>query len=544
MKKLNKVICLSLSAMMLAAAISGCGAKETTDTKDTVQSEATGAEAPAGEMSRDNTMIYGAEFMVEKFNPILGSEYCDAMIFRGLMKTDVDCQPQCDIATDYEISDDLLTYTFNIRDDVKFHDGTTLTADDVVFTISSILDENVNSSIRSDFLLVDKVEKLSDTSLSITLKEPFPALLDKLTVGIVPEHCFEGQDINTADFNVNPVGCGPYKLVSLEAGTKCTMTRFDDYYGDKAQIENIIYLYLPDYNTRALQLKNNEIDFTFVEPSQIKELESDENLDVYVIGSADYRCVMYNFQVCDLFEDVRVRQALNYATNKESIVNDLLDGYGNPATGLMSPTVPYVTEENSKGYPYDPDKAKELLKEAGYEDTDGDGIVEKDGEPLSLRLVFQTEEYASWKSLCEFLKSEYEKVGVGIELVEKESAAYYDEIWNTRDYDLCIYRSYEDSWMPHGFLKSMFYAEDGAKAVNWYDEELNKDLGEVLKTQDEEKRTELYDKILTRINDQAVTVPLYYPNRDYIYNNTRLTNVELAPTAYEGINWATLDVVE
>ena len=242
------------------------------------------------------------------------------------------------------------------------------------------------------------------------------------------------------------------------------------------------------------------------------------------------------------FNDVKVREAMAYAINKEAYIQVVMNGYGSVATSMVGEEVQHY--KGNDPYSYDPEKAKELLKEAGYEDTDGDGIVEKDGEPLSLRLVFQTEEYASWKSLCEYLKSEYEKVGVGVELVEKESAAYYDEIWNTRDYDLCIYRSYEDSWMPHGFLKSMFYAEDGAKAVNWYDEELNKDLGEVLKTQDEEKRTELYDKILTRINDQAVTVPLYYPNRDYIYNNTRLTNVELAPTAYEGINWATLDVVE
>ena len=118
MKKFNRTVGLFLSAVMLAAAVSGCGAKETAGTTDAVASETTGKAAPTGEMSRDNTMIYGAEFMVEKFNPILGSEYCDAMIFRGLMKTDVDCQPQCDIATDYEISDDLLTYTFNIRDDV------------------------------------------------------------------------------------------------------------------------------------------------------------------------------------------------------------------------------------------------------------------------------------------------------------------------------------------------------------------------------------------------------------------------------------------
>ena len=409
MKKLNKAFCLTLSAVILAASVSGCGAKESDTAAGTTQSGTVETNVTTGEMSRDNTLLYGAEFMVDQFNPVLSTGYCDAMIFRGLMKTDVNCQPQCDIATDYEISDDLLTYTFNIRDDVKFHDGTTLTADDVVFTISSILDENVNSSIRSDFLLVDKVEKLSDTSLSITLKEPFPALLDKLTVGIIPKHCFEGQDINTAEFNTDPIGCGPYKFVSLDAETKCIMTRFDGFYGDKANIENIIYLYLPDYNTRALQLKNNEIDFTFVEPSQVKELEDGENTNVYVIGSADYRCVMYNFDACDVFEDVRVRQALNYATDGQAVVDAIAHGYGQPAYSPLQKNK--FNYEDVEKYDYDVEKAASLLKEAGWTDTDGDGILDKDGEKLSFTLTAPVDDEVR-VNIATYLASEWKKLGV------------------------------------------------------------------------------------------------------------------------------------
>lgn len=114
---------------------------------------------------------------------------------------------------------------------------------------------------------------MDDATLKITLKEPFPALLDKLTVGIVPAHCFkEGEDVNTAAFNLNPVGCGPYRFVSFEDGSRLVMTRFDDYYGGKAKIKNIVFTYLPDYNVRALQLSTGEVDLAYVEPSQVEEV--------------------------------------------------------------------------------------------------------------------------------------------------------------------------------------------------------------------------------------------------------------------------------
>lgn len=238
-----------------------------------------------------------------------------------------------------------------------------------------------------------------------------------------------------------------------------------------------------------------------------------------------------------------MRQALNYAIDKQAIVDNLLDGEGTAATGLMTPNTPYVTEENSKGYEYDIEKAKTLLKEAGYEDTDGDGIVDQDGEALSFTLTFQTEEYSAWKSVCEFIQSEYAKAGIGIELNQVESGAYYDAIWDTRDFELIIYRTYEDSWNPHGFIKGMFYQGEGTKAVCWYDEQLSNNIADVLKKTDEKEKQAGWDTIFKIIDENAYTVPLYYPSVEYVYNK-RLTGIEKAPTSYEAVEWNLLDKTE
>jgi len=403
MRKAKKWISLALSSVLLLAIMAGCGGGQSATTSS---AESTAAKTS---MDRNDTLIYGEEFEDTQFNPVLGTLYCGSMLYRGLMKEDKNDKPQCDIATNVSVSDDLLKYTISIRKDVKFHDGTKLTADDVVYTLDSVRDEKINSSLREDFQLIDKAEKVDDSTIRITLSKPFPALLDKLTIGIIPKHCFEGQEFNKASFNMNPVGCGPYKFVSYESGSTLVLTRFDDYYGDKAKIKNIVINYVPDYSVRALQLSTGEIDLAFVEPSQVEELEKADNTTVYKITTADYRCVMFNFKATDLFSDGKVRQALCYATDRDAIVNSIVHGYGAAAyTPLQVNT--YKNSDVEK-YSYDTSKAASLLKEAGWTDSDGDGILDKNGEKFSFTLTAPVDDEVR-VNMATYLSSEWKKLGI------------------------------------------------------------------------------------------------------------------------------------
>lgn len=334
--------------------------------------------------SNHTRLIYGIESEIEKVNPILDeSQEIDTLLFRGLTKPDETNQAKPDIAKSWEVSEDQLTYTFFLREDAKWEDGKPVTARDVVFTFDKIKDPSVNTPISGEFNELKSVEAVGDYKVIFNLHHPYPPLVDKLKVGIVPEHVLRGENLNESDFNRNPVGNGPFKLKEWKSDHTIVLERSDSYYGQVPKLEEIVFKAVPDANTRILQLKTGEIDLALLEPNQLGSVKEKDSINIYEIPTADYRAVMYNMRL-PLFQDRRVRQAMNLAVNREELVKGVLAGKGEPAYGPLQKSWAGVPQEEWSTE--DIDKAKQLLDEAGWK-KGKDGVLTKDGERFEFELV-------------------------------------------------------------------------------------------------------------------------------------------------------------
>ncbi|WP_050607728.1 ABC transporter substrate-binding protein [Clostridium niameyense] len=367
------------------------------------------ANQPAKQEQKGKTLVFGAEFEDEKLNPILLESHSltNDLIFRGLMRFDENNLPKPEIAESYTISDDKLTYDFKMKKGIKFHDGKEVKAEDVVFTLKSILDDKVNSEVKPEFTEIKDVQAVNDHEVKITLKNQFPPLLDKLTIGIVPKHCLEGKDINNADFNQHPIGAGPFKFEKWEKGSNLTLAKFKDYYEKTGNIEKLVIKSLADYNARAMQLQTGEIDVAYIEPSQVSKVEKLDNVKVYKLKTADYRCMMYNMR-SDLFKDVNLRKALNYCIDRKGMVNGILLGYGSVAYSPLQ--INKFNDEKVEKYSYNLDKANKMLDEAGWK-KGSDGIRVKDGKKLTFKITAPKTDEVRVK-IAEYYANQFKKVGV------------------------------------------------------------------------------------------------------------------------------------
>ena len=524
-KRLLKVT--TVMAIICAMAFGLMGCKDNKETKKTSADSKTVTAMMSGDIKPEAADTVDTSATVIKFYEL---------VYDPLVRYGKDGKIEPALAESYDISEDGTVYTFKLRKGVKFSNGEDFNADSVLFNT-----DRWDDKIRSNFSakLLD-VKKLDDYTVQFTFEKAAYPILIEFTYPR-PFRMLAKASIDSDGKFKEPIGTGQWMVKDYKSGSEVTLVPNPNYWGEKPSFEKLVIKEVKDGQARTMALQSREADLSLADiPSEdMKKIEEDKELATLKEESTQSFFLAINYDNPAL-QDVKVRQALNYATNKDSLVKELINNDGVPAKGVFSNKVPYVSEENSPGYAYDIKKAKELLKEAGYKENK-DGILEKDGKALSLKLVFQTGEYANWKTICQYLKSEYKKIGVDIQLEEKEVSAYYDVIWKNRNYDLIIYRSYEDSWNPHGFLNSVFRNSDQSKGIFWSDDKLTEMINDVLATYKEDERPAKYDAIFKYMNDEAITIPLYYPNRMITYNK-RLGELKLAATVYQDVIWNTIKI--
>lgn len=541
LKSIVKKTPLLICGAMLLGLLGGCGGGTDPTTKESPseakEKQASGGKVVTVAIASDN----GISTMDATYamTDILHYE----LIYEPLVVFGKDGKIEPCLAESWDFSEDGKEYTFHLRKGVKFSDGTDFNADNVIFNTDRWA-ENSNTASTAVCKGLQTVEKIDDYTVKFVFDKSFYPYLTELSY---PRPCrMMGKDSIDANGKfVKPIGTGMWMIESYQDGKETVLVPNPYYWGEKPKIDKLIIKVIPDSEARVMALQSGEIDFCAapIPTESMYVIENDSKLSlVSRKGTLGYHMI-FNYDVPAL-QELKIRQAINCAIDKNSIVDNILDGNGTPAAGLFPETVPYVNSKNNLGYSYDIEKAKTLLSEAGCKDSDGDGILEYKGKPLSFKFVFQTDQYPEWKNVCEYIKAELQDVGIDIKLELQPSAQYYDTLWTSRDFDMVMYRTYSDSWNPHGFLRGMYCkASDEAVRVAWNSDELSEMIDSVLQEVDETARQEKYSDIFEYIYENAIAAPIYYPNGFYAYNKSKITGVEFAVTEYELIKWAKIDTI-
>lgn len=329
------------------------------------------------------------------FNPLYSedvpSSNVEGMIYTQLMIADEELNMVPRLAVGQpEISDDGLKWTYTIHEDVLFHDGEPLTADDVAFTYRIFLHDDYTGPRSGDFSALEGVEALDEHTVRFTLSEPDASFATRTDYGILPEHILGDVPVaelgNHNEFNIdNPIGAGPFEFVEWNSGQSIVLDAFEDYFDGRAHVDRVTFRIGQDDNAVILMLETGEADvFVGVPAEEVPTLEFLDHINISSTLSLAYEWIGYNLRRPP-FDDKRVRQALTHAIDRQEIVDTILDGQAEVAHAPMSP-LSWAYSDDVPQFNYDPERALELLAEAGWTPNE-DGMLEKDGEVFSFEIL-------------------------------------------------------------------------------------------------------------------------------------------------------------
>ncbi|MET9276604.1 MULTISPECIES: ABC transporter substrate-binding protein [Streptomyces] len=352
---------------------------------------ATACSAPTGGGGDGGTeaaesVVIGVASEPDTLSPLLGyGKDGNSKIFDGLLARDTDLELKPALAAALpKVTDDGRTYTFTLREGVKFSDGEPLTAGDVVYTYRTVLDEKTNNTARSELAAVENVRASGDGTVVFTLKYPYAPFAARTVLPIVPEHVAGKQDPNTGDFNTEPVGTGPYVLTGWSKGEKLGFRANPHYWGDKPAVKSFTMAVIADDNVRATRLRSGDLDGAVLPPNLAATFEKDDGRRTYRARSYDFRAVTLP-SAGQVTGDRAIRRALDAAVDRQAMVDKILDGAGRPAYGPLPVDDPWY--ERGIERPRDLAAAGRILDEAGWKPGSG-GIRARDGQRASFTLYY------------------------------------------------------------------------------------------------------------------------------------------------------------
>lgn len=424
------------------------------------------------------------------------SRFVWSQVYETLVRLDSDLNITPGLAESWETSDNGTTWIFHLRQGVTFHDGTPFNASSVVFSCSE------KSYVRQAVLKpLKSVEAVDTHTVKFVLEKPMPLPLYLTHVAwpIMGPGC-----LDKAGNFVKPVGTGPFKFESQTKDQEIVLTRNDAYWGNKSLLDKITFKVIPDASTRVMAFENGELDMIVKVPEyDIKRLETQKGIQVHRKLTTFTDFLQFN---CDKtpFNDTKVRQSVAYAIDTEALVNEVLNGIGKSAGGRpYSPNMMY-SDPNLKTYSQNFDQAKALLKEAGWEDSNGDGILEKAGSPLNLTLLVSKGPWAARHTpIAQVVQEDLRKIGMDVKIQVLDEGAI-NKLESSGDFDMILRTGYF-VWGP--YPKHFFVHHSKSPYSHYHNETYDQLVNAADSTVDPQKQEELYRSLQTFVIQE---VPAFY----------------------------------
>lgn len=522
---MRSLISRGLLSTILALLLTACGGDDGAGTADV-----------AGEPVAGGTAVFGILTDFQAFNPVTNTnlttfDVMKQMLFTPLIKYDEELNVKPYLAESWELSDS--SVVFHLRNDVMWHDGVPVTAEDVKFTFDLAKSEETASLLGAAYLnMVESATVIDSLTVRFDFVAPHAQALEDFWWSPLPSHLLGDvapADLARAPFNRTPVGSGPFKFVSWENGQQLTLEaneNFPEELGGRPNLDRFVFRVIPEPTTMVTELLSGSADaigYTLL-PDQAAQLAQQNAVDLRHFPSREFTYIGWNSER-EMFADPRVRRALTMAMNRPQIITALLHGYAVPAQGMIPPWSPMYADIDP--LPYDPAAAKALLAQAGWTDTNGDGIVDREGQPLQFVLLLNTANRMH-QDIATVLQEQLQQIGVAVELRTMEFQTMLQQ-HKARDYDAVM-----SNWTLDTFRVDptpLFSCEQArtpmsANRVGYCNEEADRLMAAGLREPDAAEAKQIWAEFSALIQqDQPITFLFW--SEDLAAVGPRLQNVEM-----------------